>query len=426
MNRQGYLFRINNSRSGHRALAAGAAALLAGGLVLAAPASALAATGSVSLTQQQLSQLQALVDSDPGAYAGLWVDSKTGIAHLDSSDGSLTANAAARALPTADGASAAWRLEIDPAKYSGAQLGAVESAVTGTGAFKHALAASGAQWSTVGVDPTRDQVEIGVTKITKGLQAAVEAQFGEKAYLTVQRTATSTVAQVPNSQLAKFLSHAARPSHVAINPQDRGTSSNSDVAPWYGGDLTAYVQGGTTYICTLGYEFADYTMSTAGHCGSTSQAFYQLTNGASQGSTISTQWGNGRIDLKKIDGSTYSPYIWTSSTASVGVSGYTNATVGMDVCTDGAVTGQSCGLVTDVNITVNDTSPDGTAGTTFQDEITSGSVLCSGGDSGGPAYKEGTATAVGTISSESDGGKTCFINDMKQITHVFGDGPKTA
>ncbi|MGH3634866.1 MAG: S1 family peptidase [Mycobacterium sp.] len=415
-----------------------AAAVSAGATAQAATAQA-STSLKTTVMQQQLPSVQALVASDPARYAGFWVDQTGRIAHVEATDStvvpttvasSLPAMAGIKAMSTTPATTAAFKIEIDPVKYSGTKLAAIQAEVPSNAAFKAALVKAGANWSEVGLNPVRNQVEIDVTKITPALTAAAKAQFGAAAYLAVEAVPAEAIAQVPAKQVSAFLARTARPQHAhVVSPQNRGTTGGSDYAPWYGGDLTAYEYNSKYYFCTLGYEFEDYSMSTAGHCGSTSQGFFQWTDGAYQGQTFSTQFGNNRIDLKKLDNSTYSPYVWNSATNSIPVNGYEAAYVFQTVCVDGAITGQKCGEVTKVNVTINDTTNQGTATTNFQDQINGSSTLCQGGDSGGPAYDQtyaggGEARAVGTITAEDP--NVCFINDMNQITYIFHDGPKAA
>ena len=77
-------------------------------------------------------------------------------------------------------------------------------------------------------------------------------------------------------------------------------------------------------------------MTTAGHCGNATFT----NNGAEVGKTYTIQWGNDRIDLQRLTGSTYLPYIWAGSGGNVPepVSGSGGVAIGGKYCTGGVVT----------------------------------------------------------------------------------------
>ena len=84
-------------------------------------------------------------------------------------------------------------------------------------------------------------------------------------------------------------------------------------------------------------------MTTAGHCGNATFT----NNGSEVGKTYTIQWGNGRIDLQRLTGSTYLPVHLGGSGGNVPepVSGSGGVAIGGKYCTGGAVTLQNCSAV---------------------------------------------------------------------------------
>jgi hypothetical protein len=263
-------------------------------------------------------------------------------------------------------------------------------------------------------DPLTDKIVIGFTKVTAGERASVSAQFGS--------TARVIAAPVGYSAVGKPTSATTSPRTIRPN------SRTADTYPWYGGDDITGPDG----RCTSGFDWSGDSMTTAGHCGS---GLY-TNNGAEVGRTFTIQWGDSRIDMQRMNGSTYIPYIWAGSGGNTPepVSGSGGVALGGMYCTGGAVTLQNCTAKVDaIDVCATIISP-GNAWTyvCYLDHAisTNDSAIVQGGDSGGPVYTSNSAAApygVGTICASTGGNGTTrggYWSDMYEAKVIFGGAPE--
>jgi hypothetical protein len=389
----------------------GVAALQAGH----ASASGAAATPSVVA----VSRLQGLIDTirnQPQAYAGLWIDDKTGTVYVSATSASVTPAAVARFEPAAARGAATMPLKVVHSKYNFAQLAGLAAKVTSDAALRKAATASHAVMSEWYPDPITDKVVIGFTKVTAAERAAVQARYGARARVIAALGGTLAVGKGRGP--------------LVMHPSSR----SADSAPWYGGDLINFTRSGKSYFCTSGYEFGSSSMSTAGHCGADPTSF--SNSGVHYGTTYSMQYGNNRIDMQLMNGSTYLPAIWAGSGGGTPelVSGSGGVAQGGRYCTDGVTSGENCSAVVnaiDVCVTLSNNETGGSANECDQDQATSnnGTCIIQGGDSGGPVFTASSTTdpfATGTVTGESNSGcKTGWWSDMYEEKVIFGTSPAT-
>jgi hypothetical protein len=406
----------HRSTSRAAAAAATAAAVIAGCAFASAQSAAAAAPATV--TAGQLQNLENVVRAQTGRYAGLWIDSKTDTVYVSTTDAAVTPSFVAAQVPARASGAPAMKIQVVRAKYDADQLDRIAARIPTDSGLRQAAARSGATVSTWYPDPVTDRVVIGFTKVTASETARVRAEYGATARVITAPIAQAAILRVPTAKLPSIMkAHALR-------AQD---SRTDDSAPWFGGDLISYTFDGGSWICTSGFDFGG-SMSTAGHCGSDPTAFYN--GGVYVGTTHTMQWGNGRIDMQLMNGSTYLPSIWAGTVAAP-VSGSGGVAIGGTYCTDGAMTGQNCTAVVEAVDVCSEENDDGTTvdvcdlDKAYSSNNTS---LIQGGDSGGPVYtaaSTGAPFAVGTISAQSNGGLTGFFSDMYEEKVIFGQSPAT-
>ncbi|GAA0579646.1 S1 family peptidase [Kribbella sandramycini] len=116
------------------------------------------------------------------------------------------------------------------------------------------------------------------------------------------------------------------------------------------------VDKNTGYVCSLGFNARNSKGTriflTAGHCTSGKPSFSR--NGYILGNTLTSSFpGNDYGSVDVIEGWDQQGYIEGWGRANIAVHGYTNATVGAEVCKSGKSTGWSCGRIVARNVTVN-------------------------------------------------------------------------
>lgn len=318
--------------------------------------------------------------------------------------------------PRAVSGAATMKLVVTHAKYDFAQLQALASRVTNDKNLRTAAKASHAMVSEWYPDPVTDKVVIGFTKVTAAERAEVRAEYGSLARVITAPTGYVAVGEA--SVVAK-----------EVRPSSRTSAS----APWYGGEELDYNYGDASWVCSSGFEFGNDSLSTAGHCGVDPSTFYN--DNAYVGTTDTLQFGNGRIDMQRIGGGSYTPYVWAGASGNTKepVSGSGGVAIGGTYCTDGYVTGQNCtAIVYAIDVCVNlyfdifkeyvdDCDQDYAASS----NLTSISLP---GDSGGPVYTKTSIYgpyAVGTITGEgSDDGAYAYWGDMYEEKVIFHLSPE--
>ncbi len=392
------------------------------GVAVAAVAGAMIQTASVPVAEAAatpsavpVSQLQSLINTVRGAtttYAGMWIDGNT--IYVSAPSDKVTSASVAGLEPRAVTNAATMKIDVVHAKYDFAQLEKIDGRVLNDAGLRHAATQSHAALSEWYPDPETDKIVIGFTRVTAAEIAEVRAEYGSTARVI---TAAGSTESIGVRSASDPMPKTVRP---ALGPTD-------DQAPWDGGDIVFYDDGND--FCTSGYAFSDGTMSTAGHCGSNS--FYNQDPGSSgsyEGATSAIQWGNDRIDMQQIKGSTYGSDVWAGPTGDDAepVSGSGGVADGGTYCTDGAVTGVNCTAVVDA-VDVCSLEDDATYVCDLDEASSSDSSLIDWyGDSGGPVFTQNSVDdpyAVGTISSLADDGEVCFWSDMYMAKEIFGSAP---
>jgi hypothetical protein len=393
------------------AAAATAVALVAGAALAATPAAQAAAVEPATVAVSQIQNLNTTVRADPGSYAGLWIDDKTNTVYVSTTKASVSTATVAAMEPRALTSAPAMKLAVVHAKYDFAQLQGFAAKVHNNKRLQNAAKASHALLSEWYPDPLTDKLVIGFTKVTAAERAAVSAQFGVTA-----RVITAPV----------FTSAVGKPGQAATSPATiHPNSRTADTYPWYGGDRIDGPDG----FCTSGFDWDGNSMTTAGHCGNATFT----NNGAEVGKTYTIQWGNGRIDLQRLTGSTYLPYIWAGSGGNVPepVSGSGGVAIGGKYCTGGSVTLQNCSAVVtaiDICATIGTTNQPLTDVCYLDQASSSNSTkIVQPGDSGGPVYTYNSASApyaTGSVVAAGNGGLSGLWSDMYEAKVIFGGGPE--
>lgn len=217
-----------------------------------------------------------------------------------------------------------------------------------------------------------------------------------------------------------------------------------DSTPYYGGDriVNQRLINGQWWIfeCTVSSPYLKSTttyMMTAGHCGPVGASWYQgyydgtyIWNSGTMGTASYVQWGNNRTDGALLSGSSYSPYVWTNGstytaahvTGAASVAPKSSTYAGTPVCTAGSFTGYACGgRVSLINACVNVSEGSVIYSVCGLDAAVAPTPIVQSGDSGGPVVVlvSGGVQMAGTISAQSDGGKTVFFADVKYLQQVF-------
>lgn len=403
-------FRWGRVTAAGMAVVAVAAAGWQAGAASAAPAAQHAAHGTVAV-----SQVQKLIDTVRGeahTYAGLWLDRAVNTVFVGTPLGSVTPASVAGMVKAPAAGVKTMRIRVVRDRFDWAQLTAIDARVRHDAGLRSAARKSGAVLSEWYPDPVTDKVVIGFTKVTPAEVAAVRAGYGSTA-----RVVTQVIAQASTGRISPSQERSLASRHRIV-PDSRTVDS----PPWYGGD---WITGGNGVGCTSGYEFGSGAMSTAGHCGATNWD----NNGNFYGGTFTIQWGNGRIDMQLMNGSSYDPYIWAGpgGNSPEPVSGSGGVAQGGGYCTGGAITDQNCSAVVDaidVCQVVNDNGTNVNVCDLDRAHSSNGTALMRSGDSGGPVYTNYSTNdpfAVGTLSSYL--GTDCWWSDMYMEKVIFHSAP---
>src|SRR5579859_2649909 len=242
------------------------------------PAQAAVAPGVVAASQVQ--NLINTVRGDSGTYAGLWLDLARNTVYVSAAKAGVSAATVEALTPRAVSGGATMKLVVVHARYSFARLEAIAGRVLHDKGLRSAAGASRATLSQWWPDPKTDKVVIAFTKVTAAERAAVRAEYG-----TTARVVAAPVAYAAVGKAAEVRKSSPR----RVHPNSR----TADYYPWYGGDE---INGSNGLTCTSGFDWSGNSMTTAGHCGSTSWD----NNRVYVGTTFTQQWGNGRIDMQRM------------------------------------------------------------------------------------------------------------------------------
>jgi hypothetical protein len=313
----------------------------------------------------QSDALISLVEADRTTFGGISFDEKTGTATIRYDDDA--GDRVARSKLGQRTGAGAWRVVLQPVRYSLAELDVVRQEVATDPEWRAVAGKLISKWY---IDNPRNRVAVGVTELTPEVTQAATRLFGDRVSL-----------------------------HVAARP-DRH-SRVDDFEPWAAG--TRITSGSS---CSSGYIIRTTTtpvqrrMVSAGHCfalGATVR-----NNGDTVGTVVTRQLVERGRDFEFIGGRTYQPFMYTGGPGSLGgqaIKGSKLSGVGLGVCTNGATSGQNCaGVVIAIDICV--TFSDGVTTCVLDEaESTDGSQMSRAGDSGGPviAFDSAGLKVVGSI-----------------------------
>lgn len=296
-------------------------------------------------------------------------------------------------------------------------------------------------------------LQVGLTSVHGNELAALKKRLGPDVNVFQQDVVETAVKKTPIAAPAKVKvvspkAKKAGGSAVALLAAASLIPGNYppfiDSQPYYGGDriVRQELRNGSWYIvqCTVSSPYlksAATYMMTAGHCGPANAAWDQGYYDGSQiwasgpmGTASYVQWGDNRTDGALLKGSSYSPYIWTNGssytaahvTGAATVAPKSSTYAGTPVCTGGSFTGYACGgKVSLINACINVVEGTVTTKVCGLDVADSATPIVQSGDSGGPVVVpvSGGVQMAGTISAQSNGGKTVFFSDVKYLQQVF-------
>jgi hypothetical protein len=330
----------------------------------------------------------------PATYGGEVISSGDSVTVYSTADG---ASAFAAALDSNFGPPSAVGYTIQPAAHSWADLQSLTSRIAADTA---SLASAGVNPTSWGPDAASSTVHIAITDYTPSAVATLDDEYG-----------------------ASWIAVSSSPSTLPGRFADRDT----DVPPYYGGDLIWFDDEEDGTQCTSGFAFTGNKSGnifglTAGHCEGA--AVWTNESARAEVGTISTNYfANNGFDVESYN-CDCSGFVWSASSRSGydEVTGTCNCGVGSAVTLNGAFSGEHPDQVVDeydycqefddgvTTCNVSETSGEGRA--------------CEDGDSGGPAYQRepgNTAHAVGIILGGNSDGTTCYYNDIGPVlTKVNG------
>lgn len=312
--------------------------------------------------------LISLVDGDRATFGGISFDRTTGTATIRYDEDAGARAADTRLGSLADQRAGAWRVVLQPVRHSLAELDVVRQRVS-TDPEWHAVAAK--LISTWSIDVRQNRVAVGVTDLTPEVTRTATRLFGDLVRL-----------------------------HVAPRPTE--DSRPDDAEPWRAGIRLTFPAGS----CSSGYVIRTTStpvrrrLVTAGHCGPLNTTVRNDRD--SVGTVVTRAYADGGRDFAFIGGSTYRAFMYTGgpgSNTGFPVKGARQSGVGLDICTNGATSGENCA----VEVTAIDVCATFTSGQTTclldQARSTDGSDPSASGDSGGPVIAHDSAglKVVGSI-----------------------------
>jgi hypothetical protein len=284
-----------------------------------------------------------------------------------------------------------------------------------------ALLARGINMAMVGPDPSTNKVAISVTSSTPAAAQILSAIYG---------TGWTSVSAMPADMIMHLTGQAAASPRAASINQGINQGRFQDSDPFFGGDFINNPTADQPPACTDGFVMLgaihpqNHWLMTAGHCGTQSTWFTNLTNFYILGATSTNYFPSTVFDVQTIG--LASPFrafgdVWGDNYTTY--QPYTTLTPGAGqlITFDGALTGEVHG------IKVTKAGPFcyiisnlyycglGEAGST------NGPVLCADGDSGGPVFQrtptQGPVQAIGLITLSNSAGNVC---DYTLLNSVMG------
>jgi len=389
-------------------------------------------TRDVSLSDQQLSELQEEVYAYPDVYGGLWVDATTHLVTLYVAPGATTSrqdNAANRFARI--GSATDPKAGTGPKKWgpiSTIQRG--PSLLALNGLFSKVTSAQPWAADTRGnllswyVNQKRQRLVIGLDHVTPSIEADAQATFAGLADLTLEKPASV---------------------------HDR----NHDSQPWKGGDGIVTSSDGQ---CTAGFETYNsagtqvhYGIYTAGHCfpaGSTVQQGYIDSSGVLHtygpvGSVTLRSHAQNQADSEFLDATAVSanvspPQIWAelaqpSFSHLLQVHSWGRATLGEPLCFSGSATHENCSAIVDATEQCEQFPNQPLYCHLVRVHSSNGTVLATFGDSGCPVETHDSQNGVVAFGTDTGGDSvqnewfTDLVDGMNALniglvtTSSFGD-----
>jgi hypothetical protein len=331
-------------------------------------------------------------------YGGIWQGS-TGVYHVDVATTSASASSlsAFEASVESEAQDAAARYTFTSVARTYAELAQLTTAIAGDTSMLNADGVRLVQW---GPDVRSNTVQIYVLDYLPSVVSILDSLLG--------------ATQISIS------------SKVISAPPIRASTRTSDSRPFYGGDRIWF--GNNSLRCTGGFWYigihsGSTYMLTASHCDTKIGATVYTNTSVHYaiGQITARHFANGGYDIETVDG-TGLGYVYGNGSTVFGVVGARNPSTSTDVTFDGATTGEKRGVPVIVK----------TQCITFGDGITTchlftgydGTVVCQGGDSGGPVYQHlstGGVEAMGIIIGVSATGLACYAQQIAQtLTLVTG------
>ena len=291
-------------------------------------------------------------------------------------------------------------------------------------------------------------LHVGLTSYTDAQAASLRTQLGSSVVITQQEQVKAAVGSAPTgSPAAVEAMKSVTPrltSTATADKAEASAASSSQLTPgpyepflstpnWVGGLRIVRQSGGTTTWCTMSTKWAG-KMLTAGHCGpngaSWDQGYYDgsLHSAGPAGTAGSVHWEADNPDVALLSGGAgFDPGVYLSgdngNVTYAHVAGAAVSQVGTQVCTDGSVTGYTCGAtVTIVNGCISMTEGSKTVHECGMDAAKNATnVVTQPGDSGVPVVTKasgGSVVYAGPISGETDSGHTVWYSDISRVKQM--------
>lgn len=335
-------------------------------------------------------ELAHLETADPDTFAGVTYNTAKGVATVRFATRAGESHARKRVSAIAKNNryqryGRSWRVDFSPAQHSWRELSDVQRRITADRSWQPA----GTTLSSWSIDVGSNVVSVGAVEVTPELRAAATRTFG-------------TLVELHAAPLATAQSRAA------------------DWEPWSGGAVIG-VPGGS---CTSGFpvrnDSGDQLMVTAGHCAGLGDNIDQ--NGTWMGRVVLQDFSNFGYDYALFRGTSYTNFTYTTSDLGAPITAAGSSMPdGLQVCTDGAVTGENCaGVVRGQEGCIAYSDGHITCGVVTV-HSSNGSALSRGGDSGGPVYTGNSSglTIQGIILGgieEADGGaRVTYVHTLSHL-----------
>lgn len=333
--------------------------------------------------------------------------------------------------------------EADPAHYAGVKVtpDGIEMRLTSDSTL--------ARISSVAGTPVRIRTATNSTKTLEALTSRIsrDGLTGGLGKISISgwgpdyesNTVRINLVHYDPSIAADLVSRYGGPSVVSVDPGEHPLATRAftravDGPPWYGGDVAVDQTVGSA--CSLGFNYVSAAMihyaTTAAHCsgGTGSGSLSQRINNGDASRFIGVINNRNFINGGEFDiefmASSVNGHVWgggvTSGLLDRRVTSVATADpVGGVICTDGATSGEICG-VTIVNPSFCQTFNDHVQTCGLVVTHHAGIDCVAGGDSGGPVETTIGSTqteARGEIIGYGDSATSCYYTPIRFITRTF-------